>query len=46
MAKYELKQKVLELRKQGKSYSQIRQELKVSKGSLSLWLRGKSLSKK
>lgn len=45
MAKYELKQKVLELRKQGKSYSQIRQELKVSKGSLSLWLRDFPLSK-
>lgn len=45
MAKYELKQKVLELRKQGMSYSQIRQELKVSKGSLSLWLRDYPLSK-
>lgn len=45
MAKYELKQKVLELRKQGKSYSQIRQELKVSKGSLSLWLKDFPLSK-
>src|SRR6185436_10450112 len=45
MAKYELKQKVLELRKQGKSYSQIRQKLKVSKGSLSLWLKDYPLSK-
>jgi transcriptional regulator with XRE-family HTH domain len=45
MAKYELKQKVLELRKQGMSYSQIRKELKVSKGSLSLWLKDYPLSK-
>ena len=45
MAKYELKQKVLELRRQGKSYSQIKQELKVSKGSLSLWLKDYPLSK-
>jgi hypothetical protein len=45
MAKYELKQKVLELRKQGKSYNQIKQELKVSKGSLSLWLKDFPLSK-
>lgn len=45
MAKLELKQKVLELRKQGKSYSQIKQELKVSKGSLSLWLKDYPLSK-
>jgi hypothetical protein len=44
MSKLELKQKVLELRKQGKSYSQIRQELKVSKGSLSLWLKDFPLS--
>jgi hypothetical protein len=45
MAKTELKQKVLALRKQGKSYSQIRQELKVSKGSLSLWLKDYPLSR-
>lgn len=45
MAKIELKNKALELRKLGKSYSQIKQELKVSKGSLSLWLRQYPLGK-
>jgi hypothetical protein len=44
MSKLELKQKVVELRKQGKSYSQIRKELSVSKGSLSLWLKDLPLS--
>ncbi len=45
MAKYLLKQKALELRKLGKSYSQIKVKLNVSKSSLSLWLRGHPLSK-
>jgi len=45
MAKYELKQKALELRKLGKSYSQIKNNLGVSKGSLSLWLKDYPLSK-
>jgi len=33
------------LRKQGKSYSQIKKILKVSKSTLSLWLRNYPLSK-
>lgn len=39
-------QRAIELRLQGKSYSQIKKELKVSKSSLSLWLRQYPLSKK
>lgn len=40
------KSKALELRKQGYSYSQIKKEMKVSKSSLSLWLRDFPLSDK
>lgn len=39
MAKNSLRNQALEMRKQGSSYSQIKQKLKVSKSSLSLWLR-------
>lgn len=46
MAKKILKQKALLLRKQGKSYSQIRAEIKVSKSTLSLWLQDLPLSDK
>jgi hypothetical protein len=38
MAKRLLKQKAIELRKAGQSYSQIRQQLGVSKSTLSVWL--------
>lgn len=37
--------KALKLRLQGKSYSQIKKELKVSKSTLSLWLRDYPLSR-
>lgn len=36
----------IRMRKEGASYSQIREKLKVSKSSLSLWLRNMPLSKK
>lgn len=39
------KLKAIRLRKGGASYSQIRKAVKVSKSSLSLWLRGMPLSK-
>jgi len=39
MTKLIEKRKVVELRKQGKSYSEIRKIVKVSKASLSLWLK-------
>ena len=39
-----LKQKALQLRKQGKSYLQIHQSIHVSKSTLSLWLRDVKLS--
>jgi len=45
MARFEDRKKALELRKKGKSYSQIKKLLKVSKGTLSLWLRDYPLSK-
>lgn len=45
MAKRELREGVLQLRREGKSYSQIREALEVSKGSLSLWLRDYPLSR-
>lgn len=45
MAHRELKEKVLEMRKQGMSYSQIKAVVKVSKGTLSLWLRDMPLSR-
>lgn len=45
MAKNFLKQKALELRKSGASYSEIKQKVKVSKSTLSLWLSNMPLSK-
>jgi hypothetical protein len=45
MAKVEERRKALELRKQGKSYSQIKKELALSKSTLSVWLRNYPLSK-
>jgi len=45
MARFQDLQKALALRKQGKSYSQIKKILKVSKGTLSYWLRKYPLSK-
>jgi len=42
----EEKLKAIHLRKEGASYSQIRKEIKVSKGSLSLWLHNMPLSEK
>lgn len=44
MALRKLKEKVLKMRKSGMSYGQIRAEVKVSKGTLSLWLRDMPLS--
>lgn len=44
MAKPELKEKAIKLRKGGKSYSQIKQEVDVSKGTLSRWLSDYPLS--
>ena len=38
--------KAIKLRKEGRSYSQIKKELRVSKSSLSLWLRQYPLSEK
>ena len=46
MAKRKEHQKALELRKDGKSYNQIRKTLSVSKSTLSLWLRDLPLSRK
>ncbi|MEX2369281.1 MAG: helix-turn-helix domain-containing protein [Candidatus Paceibacterota bacterium] len=45
MAKPKLKEKVIKLRKQGKSYSQIREEVDVAKSTLSRWLQNYPLSK-
>lgn len=39
MTKFIEKRRVVELRRQGKSYSEIRKIIKVSKSSLSLWLK-------
>lgn len=44
MAKRELHAKALELRKQGMSYSQIKRQVDVSRGTLSTWLRDHPLS--
>lgn len=44
MAKKILKEKALELRKEGMSYSEIKNRLNISKSTLSLWLRGLPLS--
>ncbi len=45
MARLKDREKALELRKEGMSYSQIKKILKVSKSTLSLWLRDYPLSK-
>jgi len=45
MSKLLLKEHALQLRKQGKSYSQIKQILGVSKSTLSIWLNKYPLSK-
>lgn len=45
MARFRDRQRALELRKEGKSYSQIKAILKVSKSTLSYWLRNYPLSK-
>lgn len=45
MARFKDREKALELRKQEMSYSQIKKILKVSKSTLSLWLRDYPLSK-
>lgn len=45
MARRKDQQKALDLRKQGKSYSQIKKELGISKSTLSVWLRAYPLSK-
>lgn len=45
MARFKDREKAINLRKQGMSYSQIKKILKVSKGTLSLWLRDYPLSK-
>lgn len=45
MAKIKQKQQALDMRKQGMSYSQIKNKIKVSKSSLSLWLRKYPLSR-
>lgn len=44
MAKNILRGRVIKLRNQGKSYSEIRSTIKVSKSTLSLWLRNMPLS--
>ena len=44
MAKVVQKEKAITLRKKGKSLSEIAQELKVSKGSVSIWVRDVVLS--
>jgi hypothetical protein len=44
MARYKDKSKAIELRKKGYSYSQIKNELGVGKGTLSEWLRNYPLS--
>jgi len=46
MAKFKERSEAIELRKQGKSYSQIKAILKVSKSTLSLWLQDYPLSEK
>ena len=44
MAKRELKNKALELRTQGMSYSQIKERIPVAKSTLSVWLKDYPLS--
>jgi DNA-binding transcriptional MerR regulator len=45
MARLEEREKALSLRKQGMSYSQIKKILKLSKSTLSIWLKNYPLSK-
>ena len=44
--KNKLKEKAINLRRKGFSYSEIRKQVKVSKSSLSLWLRSVGLTKR
>lgn len=44
MAKRDIKEKVLQLRAEGKSYSQIKEVVAVSKSTLSIWLKNKPLT--
>jgi hypothetical protein len=46
MTKFLIKRQVVDLRKQGKSYSDILKVIKVSKSSLSLWLKDVPLTSK
>src|SRR3989344_912760 len=46
MAKFKERSKAIELRKRGKSYSQIKAILRVSKSTLSLWLQDFPLTEK
>ena len=46
MTKENLKNKAIQLRKNGKSYSEILKNIPVAKSTLSLWLRSVNLSKK
>jgi hypothetical protein len=46
MTKENLKSKAIQLRKIGKSYSEILKDIPVAKSTLSLWLRSVSLSKR
>ncbi|MDE2001240.1 MAG: hypothetical protein KGI60_01580 [Patescibacteria group bacterium] len=46
MAKFEERSRAIELRKQGKSYSQIKRSIKVSKSTLSIWLQDLPLSER
>lgn len=46
MAKLKERREAIKLRREGKSYSEIKQQIKVSKSSLSLWLRNIPLTKK
>jgi transposase len=41
-----LREKAIKLRRNGLSYSEIRKQVKVSKSSLSLWLRSVGLTKR
>src|SRR3989344_8883216 len=45
MARFKDRERAVSMRQDGHTYSHIRQLLKVSKGSLSLWLRDVRLSK-
>ncbi len=46
MAKFKERSRAIELRKQGKSYSQIKNIIKVSKSTLSIWLQDLPLPEK